>query len=116
MKPPRLYLDEDMHSAVAVGLRRRGYDVLTTLEAKRTGTSDEDQLRFAIIDGRALVSFNRGDFAALHASFLANGTDHQGIVLLPQAPVGSVLRALASLLSRESAIGLKNKLVWLRIA
>jgi hypothetical protein len=67
---PRLYLDEDVHAGVASGLRRRGYDVLTTVEARRSGTTDAQQLEFASSEKRCLFSFNRGDFARLHAELL----------------------------------------------
>ena len=42
----RLYLDEDVYQGVALGLRRRGFDVLTTVEAGRRGASDQEQLHF----------------------------------------------------------------------
>jgi hypothetical protein len=77
-------LDEDVYHAVAIGLRRRGFDVLTTYEARRQGTSDEMQLRFAAAEGRAIFTFNRGDFARLHGAFLARAEHHYGIVLARQ--------------------------------
>ncbi|MBI4860554.1 MAG: DUF5615 family PIN-like protein [Candidatus Riflebacteria bacterium] len=43
----RVYLDEDIHDALAVGLRGRGFDVLTTREAGQNDFSDERQLRLA---------------------------------------------------------------------
>ena len=49
----RLYLDEDVHAAVASGLRRRGHDVLTTVEAGRSGATDLEQLSFAASEERA---------------------------------------------------------------
>ena len=65
MKRPRLYLDEDVHHAVAVGLRRRGHDVLTTIEAGHGGSTDEQQLRCAISDKRCMFTFNRGRLCAV---------------------------------------------------
>ena len=47
MEQIRFYLDEHIHSAVAEGLRRRGVDVLTVQEARKTGLSDREQLTFA---------------------------------------------------------------------
>jgi len=45
MSEVRLYVDEDAsESAVVAGLRARGIDLLTTMEAKREGTTDEQQL------------------------------------------------------------------------
>ena len=60
----RLYVDEDAsETAVIVGLRARGVELLTTWEAGRLGLSDADQLAFAADQGRALYTFNARDFA-----------------------------------------------------
>jgi hypothetical protein len=50
MSSVRLYVDEDASEmAVIVGLRARGVDLLTTLEAARLGTPDSDQLGYAVL-------------------------------------------------------------------
>lgn len=115
MRWPRPYLDEDVAGAVASGLRRRGYDVLTTVEAGRTGSTDEEQLLFAISEERSLFSFNRGDFAQLHAAIVGRGEHHFGIVLCKQVPVGVAVRRLSEWLARASADDVRNQLVWLSV-
>lgn len=70
----RYHLDEHIDPAVAEGLRRRGVDVTTTLGAGLTGASDEDQLAFAVAQGRVLVTRDR-HFLVLHSE----GTAHAGI-------------------------------------
>jgi hypothetical protein len=110
---PRLLLDEDVHAAVAVGLRRRGFDVVRAEEAQRLGVSDEAQLRYAVAQGRCLFSFNRGHFADLHVRLLSRGEHHAGIVICRQAAVGPVVRALSALLSAHTAEQLWDQLVWL---
>ena len=112
----RLYTDEDVHAAVAAGLRRRGFDVLTTFQAGRVGTSDEAQLEFAATDGRVVFTFNRGDFAHLHSEFLRAGRTHAGIVVSVQAPPGPVVRAVAKLLASRSADDFVDQLFWLDIS
>ena len=111
----RLYLDEDVHGGVAIGLRRRGHDVLTTIEAGHSGASDDQQLQFAIVQKRCLFSFNRGDLARLHTELLASGAHHYGIILCRQVRVGTVVRHLAALVGRRAAPDLIDQLVWLRI-
>jgi predicted nuclease of predicted toxin-antitoxin system len=111
---PKLYLDEDVYHAVALGLRRRGYDVVTTAEAGRRGAGDEDQLRYAAAQGRVVVTFNRGDFARLHGGFMASGTQHSGVIVSTQAAIGPVVRALARVLAVD-ATGFANRLVWLQV-
>ena len=61
MSEVRLYVDEDAgENAVVQGLRARGVDVLTTVEANRCGSTDQDQLVFAIQQGRSIYTFNVG--------------------------------------------------------
>ena len=111
----RLYLDEDLYRGVAEGLRRRGFDVLTTIEAGRSGAGDQEQLRFAVEEGRAVVTFNRGHFAQLHADYVAGGRRHYGIIVSAQAHIGPVVRALARLLSAHDAVEIENRLIWLDV-
>jgi hypothetical protein len=111
-----VYLDEDVLGAVGAGLRRRGFEVVTTVEVGRSGTSDERQLEFAAAEGRVLVTFNRGDFARLHAGYLRQGRAHAGIVVSRQAEAGAVVRALAKLLGAKDTSELDNTLFWLAIS
>jgi hypothetical protein len=71
----RYHLDEHVDAAVAEGLRRRGIDVTTTVEAGLMGASDEDQLAFAAVSQRVCVSRDP-DFLVLHS----RGVPHAGIV------------------------------------
>jgi predicted nuclease of predicted toxin-antitoxin system len=89
-EPVRFYLDENVHSAVAAGLRRRGIDVLTTQEADMLGASDEAHLKLALNEGRIIFTQD-DDFLKLHA----RGLEHAGIVYVrQQTPVGYIVRGL----------------------
>ena len=70
----RYHLDEHVHRAVAEGLRQRGVDVTTTVEAGLAGASDDSQLAFAAADGRVFVTRDR-HFLVLHSE----GVAHAGI-------------------------------------
>lgn len=73
--PIRFFFDQHISSAVARALRRRGVDVLTAQEAGRCGLPDPDQLQFATVEQRVVMTFDP-DYLALHAS----GVVHAGIV------------------------------------
>jgi hypothetical protein len=67
MSQIRLYLDEDsMRRSLVFGLRARNVDVLTAIEADMINRQDEDQLTAAAAAGRALFTYNRADYCALH--------------------------------------------------
>jgi hypothetical protein len=70
----RYHLDEHVDPAVAEGLRRRGIDVTTTVEAGLTGATDEDQLAFATANARVCVTRDP-DFLVLHSRQIS----HAGI-------------------------------------
>jgi Domain of unknown function (DUF5615) len=112
----RLYLDEDsMRRALVEGLRARGVDVLTALEAGMIERPDGEHLAFAAAEGRALFSFNVGDFARLHAAWLARGEAHAGIVLAPQQryPIGELIRRLVALAVARSSEDLRGRVEFL---
>lgn len=77
--PARFHLDEQVHPAVAVGLRAQGVDVTTTAEAHLGGADDASHLAFALGTGRVVITHDH-DFLRLHAG----GTPHAGIAYCHQ--------------------------------
>ena len=71
----RYHLDEHIDPAVAAGLRARGIDVTTTNEAGLLGADDEEHLRFAIAEQRAIMTHDE-DFLVFHTQ----KRPHYGIV------------------------------------
>ena len=111
-----LYIDEDAEeNAVMQGLRARGADLLTTSEAERCGTADREQLAFAVAQGRAIYTFNVGDFAKLHRHYLRNSNDHFGIIVIPDQryTIGEKIRRVAGLISRFTAEEMINRMEYL---
>ena len=104
-----------MRHALVVGLRKRGVDILSALEAGTTKESDERQLVFAAAQGRAIYSFNVGDFCRLHSQWLAEQRAHAGIVLARQQqfPVGEQIRRLVRLVGTLSEEEMRNRLEFL---
>ena len=84
MPAPPAYLDECIDRLVVDDLRRRGFDVLTALEAGRGQFPDQAQIEYATSVGRVILSFNRMDFRRLHLAFVQTGRPHGGIIVLPQ--------------------------------
>jgi hypothetical protein len=109
----RLFLDEDVHAALAVALRKRGHDAVHALEEKRLGLSDESQLNFATEENRCLVTFNVGDFVRLHNRWIDEGREHAGIIVSKQLPVGESLRWLLALLQKESGDSMRGQVRFL---
>jgi uncharacterized protein DUF5615 len=109
----RIFTDEDMYGAIAAALRKMGFDATSTPEAGRLGALDEDQLAWAAGEGRVLVTFNVGDFAAHHADWLRSGKHHAGIIVSSQLAIGDVLRRLVHLASVHDADVMKDRLEFL---
>ena len=80
----RLYFDRHIMTRLAVDLRGRGFDVLTTEQAAKDTASDEEQFVFATAEKRAILTFNLRDFAPLHEHWQATGRLHTGIIVSQQ--------------------------------
>lgn len=112
----RLYCDEDsVQHALVAALRKRDVDIQTSLEAGTTSQQDDRQLEYAATQGRAIYSFNVGDFCRLHSEWLAQARCHAGIVLARQQhySIGEQMRRLLRLLARVSAEEMQNRLEFL---
>lgn len=109
----RLFLDEDVHTVLAVALRKRGHDAVHALEEKRLGLPDESQLNFAASEDRCLASFNVGDFVRLHNRWIAEGREQAGIIVSKQLPISESLRRLLTLLQSEEAESMRGQIRFL---
>jgi hypothetical protein len=95
------YFDQHIPSAVALGLRQRGVNVLTAQQAGRCGLSDADQLQFASEQRRTIMTYDP-DYLQLAAS----GISHAGIKFCHSTKysVGALIQALLvihGVMSRE---------------
>jgi predicted nuclease of predicted toxin-antitoxin system len=78
-----LYCDQNvMHRVVLNRLRAGGVDCLTSEEAGNRILTDEEQLAFAAEHDRTIVTFDKGDFSALHATWMAGLRTHAGMIIL----------------------------------
>ena len=104
-----------MARALVRGLRARGLDVSTTLEAGLLGEPDVVQLEYASAHNLVLFTFNVGDFCRLHGEYLKLEKDHSGIVVVPRQrySIGQQIRGLSKLTAGSSAEEMVNCLVFL---
>lgn len=81
--PLRFYMDVHVPAAIALGLRLRGVDVLTSQEDGTERADDEQLLQRATDLGWILVSQDE-DLLAIAAAWQANGLEFAGLVFAPQ--------------------------------
>ena len=72
----RFYTDEHVAKAVIRGLRQRGVDVLSVVDADKLGAKDHEHLQFALAERRVIFTQD-DDFLQLSAK----GHTHAGISL-----------------------------------
>ena len=115
-EPVRFFFDEHVADAVAVALRARGIDILTALDAGRTGRADAEQLRFATSAGRVVVTHDT-DYLVLAANFQARGEVFAGVAFCLARKyarnVGKLAHALADLHGVFTADDMQNHLEYL---
>lgn len=103
-----------MDHDVVRGLRRNDIDLVTVAEVGRRGLSDEEQLIFAVSQGRVLFSCNRGDFARIHARWMRTGRSHRGVILgIQDTSVGVQIRALTGLAETLDSEAMHDRLEYL---
>jgi hypothetical protein len=112
----RLYVDEDaMARAVVQGLRARGVDVITVLEAGMSEGEDIAQLEYAATQGRVLYTFNVGHFSQIHTAYLNQGKSHAGVIVVYRQhySIGEQIRRLLKVINTKSAEEMKDNLYFL---
>lgn len=112
--PIKLYLDEDVDRLLARVLRDRNHDCVSTQEAGNRGTSDSEQLAFAVKQDRAILTFNIRDFVRLAQEYAASGRRHRGIVVSDHLPFHDLLRRALSMLAAQDREDLSDRLIWLQ--
>ncbi|MHB1038034.1 MAG: DUF5615 family PIN-like protein [Pirellulales bacterium] len=113
MTAVRFFTDEDVYGAIAIALRKAGFDAVSTPEVGRLGQSDEIQLEWAAAQGRVLITFNVAHFASLHASWMRKGRNHAGLAVSSQRPVGDLLHRLLSLAKTLDSDAMSDRLEYL---
>ena len=115
--PAKLYLDDDIQAALARLLRSRGIDAASSAEVGMLGRADDEHLRFAAAQGRALLSYNFHDYLPLARQWFAAGHTHAGIILsfrqYSRAQLGEALRLVLRLLAVVDAAELENTVRFL---
>jgi len=109
----RLFLDEDVHATLSHALRQRGFDVVHAQELKRKGKTDVEQLAFAVIERRCLVTFNVRDFVILHNRYQELNMEHWGIIVSKQMPVGDTLKKLLQKIGFAKSEDFRNQIVFI---
>ncbi len=87
----KFHLDESVSNAIANGLRKRGVDVTTSGESGLIGSSDKEQLAFALSQQRVIFTFD-DDFLSLAST----GIEHAGIIYTRQQrqSIGNIISSL----------------------
>jgi hypothetical protein len=103
-----IYANENFPQPAVEELRRLGHDVLTVLEAGKSGMAEPDVvvLAYARLNSRALLTLNRKHFVRLHNDC----PEHEGIVVCSFDPdfAGQARRIHAAI---EAEGTLQNKLI-----
>jgi predicted nuclease of predicted toxin-antitoxin system len=112
----KLYLDENISPRVARKLRARGFDVLSASEVGNTRLDDWAQFRYAVREGRAIVTGDIADFVEVAAAAVAANTPPAGIILVPSSFRSDEFDAIADgveHVARQYPDGLPGTVVYL---
>jgi len=108
-----LYLDEDVSVLLAKLLIARGYDVVTALDAGMLGKDDPEQLRYAALKERCILTHNREHFEEIHRYYIKNSLHHHGIIIATRKPVYELMRRVLAILNKLTADEMENNLIYI---
>ena len=101
-----------MTPEIARVMRNWREDVVSAHELGTAGLPDEVQLALEAAEGRAVVTYNYGDFARLGTDWVTIGRDHAGVIVsyrqYTRNQIGVVTRMLLRLLNTIDAETLAN--------
>jgi predicted nuclease of predicted toxin-antitoxin system len=109
----KIYTDEDIASAIAKALRRRGFEASTTPEHGNFELTDEEQVKLAASIGAAILTHTVKDFPRIHYEFMERGLSHKGIIVAKQVSIGEVIRRLLRLAAELTAEDMEDRLEYL---
>ena len=110
----RLYADENVDDRIIRGLRLRGIDIVTVVEAGMIGKSDPAQLSRAELEDRVLLTSDQ-DFLQLHLRWLQGGKGHSGIIYYSQfhVSVGTCIWGVKFILDLLTPEEMRNHLEFI---
>jgi len=91
----KFYLDANLSRRIAERLRQKGWDAISAHEVGNPETSDAEQLAYATVERRALVTMDIRHFIKLSRDAIASQKAHAGIILCPRSLVGSEIDTIA---------------------
>ena len=112
-----LYTDEMIYSRLAATLRMRGYDAISCHEASRAdrGIPDDDQLAYAAMAGRSILTANARDFVPMDTRWKNARQVHAGIIVFTGIfDFSSLLRRVIYHLDMTAPETQHDTLLWLR--
>ncbi len=109
----RLYLDEDVDILVAELLKARGFEVITTRDAKNLQLDDESQFTYAISQGLTFLTHNRADFEALVQTYFDEEKQHCGVIIATRHPAYEIVRRLLVILNQVTKDEMNNQVRYI---
>ena len=115
---PKFQADNDLRNSIRTGVLRHepSIDFQSAVAARLDGIPDPEVLRFAMVQGRILISHDENSMPGHFTDFLDGGNRSPGVLIVPQgAPVGRVIESILLVRIASEAAEWVDRIVWLPI-
>jgi hypothetical protein len=94
----KFYLDEDLSPVISEMLRKNKVDAISAHEVGMIQVNDLQQMEYAVVQKRCMVTRNRNDFIRLTIQFFNEHRPHYGVLIIPYSYRGDNFRTMAAAL------------------
>ena len=108
-----MYLDEDVNVLIAELLKARGFDAITTRDAKQLQATDAEQFAYAVSQARTLVTHNITDFEALVQAYFDANRSHCGVIFAVRRSPQAIAQRLLVILNQVTADEMHNQVRYI---
>lgn len=106
----RVCIDEDLSDRIAVAIKSKGFDVISTHEVDMRSKTDKEQLEYAKKHNRTILTKNIKHFVKLQREYYKDGLSHNGILVTDYLTLKELMFIICDSQAEKGALLLNSEI------